>query len=309
MGRSNYKEIITAHSFLKDEDFFRAESGTVHEVYLSKNYVIRIRENKSLILERESLLLENIDHQLIPKVLSKGEINGSFYAIENRLAGITIDASWKYLSDVARAHIIDEVIVFLKYLRSQKRDEIYSIKTGLSYNNFYEYLTDDIENVVLGINKYPSAKDLLNQLLEIINQEKAIQLFADAETTLTHGDLIFHNLLTNKNTLTGVLDWELSFYGDPDYDIFRLMNFKRSAKIYLDRGCDDDFEFDYLDQLLEAIFHSGIIKTERCVFEEKYKISLAVYYLSSLNWAVNSDESESNIIDVKKQWELARWCE
>jgi len=297
------KKISTIHPLLSRENFCRAKSGTVHEVYLSEKYAVRIRKNNPDILIRESYLLKSIKHSLIPSVLYEGSINDIYFAVENRLPGVTIDSIWKDLAMPAKKAIISDIISFLKYLRSQKGRLINSVKTGRKYQNFYEYLTDDIDNISKRIYEHEDARDMLHQLLDIIKKDNSVSYFNDSEITLVHGDLVFHNLLTDGENLTGVLDWELSFYGDPDYDIFRLMNFKHSAKIYLDQGCDDDFEFDYLDQLLDNIFHSSVISTKENRFKEKYKIAMASYYLNALAWAVSSNNAQENVVDVASQWQ------
>lgn len=296
------KKIIAQRDFLQEEHFLPAESGTVHEVYLSTEYVVRIREKQRAILSRESTLLRSLNHPLIPKIICEGAIDHSSYAVENRLAGETIDTVWKDLPVPDKSKIIDDIITLLQYLRTQKADSIYSVKTGVKYDNFYKYLTDNIAGKIEKINKYECGKEMLGELLGIIRSNQAEKLFDNSQITLVHGDLVFHNLLTNKKHLTGVLDWELALYGDPDYDIFRLMNFQCSAKIYQDQGCDDDFEFEYLDQLLSRISESGIADTKSENFKAKYLIVRGAYYLNALYWAAGSDDAEKNIIDVVGQW-------
>ncbi|GHO85573.1 phosphotransferase [Dictyobacter formicarum] len=48
------------------------------------------------------------------------------------------------------------------------------------------------------------------------------------ERCLLHGDFGFSNALTKVDRLSGILDWGLSLYGDPVYDVAR-MNFWAEA--------------------------------------------------------------------------------
>jgi hygromycin-B 4-O-kinase len=48
------------------------------------------------------------------------------------------------------------------------------------------------------------------------------------ERCLLHGDFGFSNALTEDGRLSGILDWGLSLYGDPIYDLAR-MNFWAEA--------------------------------------------------------------------------------
>ena len=68
-------EIISNHPTVSKENFKRAESGTIHEVYLSENFVIRIRHNDTSILERENQLLKTLNNPLIPQILFTGSVN------------------------------------------------------------------------------------------------------------------------------------------------------------------------------------------------------------------------------------------
>lgn len=278
------------------ETFQKADSGTKHTVFLSDHFVIRFREQEKEILARESDFITKINHPLVPRVISSGVSDGIPYMVENRLSGGIIEDKWKDLPGNKRKTLLGDFVGFLNYLRAQNFAYCYSVKTGKKYGNFYDLLTDGLESKLRTIRNFETAVGLLKNLhADIIRGRDS---FSASSKALVHGDLIFHNLLTINGRLSGVLDWELALIGDPDYDVFRLMNFQRSAKLYLDRGDDKNFEHGYLTELLKMIRVSRTVDFDNPVFNAKYAVCRAIYYVDALFWAVNSDSPDKNIQEV-----------
>ncbi len=294
------KQIKEQLNLPKEEYFTVAPSGTNYKVFISDNYVIRFRDDNQGLLLREVAHIKQLDHLLIPKVLWSGEVDSFVFMIENRLSGETIDLVWKDLSVSNKENIIKQVIKFLQYQKTQTKDFFYSIKTGKKYKSFLGYLTDDIEQKIINIKKFEQANGMLEDLLLVINNLEIRNLFTfKKEISLVHGDLIIHNLLTDGKNLTGVLDWELSLWGDSDYDLFRLFYYQECARAYQEQGTDDTFEADYMDRLIVEILKSNLIKDKK-VFQEKYQLVRAIFNLNALNWAINSDNPKKNIRSLRK---------
>ncbi len=282
------------------EEFTAAPSGTHYKVFISNNYVIRFRDENPDLLLREANFLKKLNHPLIPRVLEVGKINSSFFMIENRIPGKTIDLVWKNLSINNKNNIIKQIIDFLQYERTIIKNNIYSVKTGKSYKSFSDYLLEDANKKIACIKKNEKTKKTLIKLLSIIIETK--NLLANKERiTLVHGDLIIHNLLTDNKNLTGVLDWELALFGNPDYDLFRLFYYQECAKAYQEQDIDETFEADYMDKLNQAILQSNLIEDKES-FWKKYQFVRAVFYLNSLYWAVNSANPEKNTNELIFQW-------
>ena len=292
---------------IKGETFEGALSGTHYKVFLSENFVVRFRDDNPELLLREADFLKQLSHLLIPKVLWKGKIDNTVAMVENRLPGKTIDTVWKTLPEDNKADIIGQVVLFLHYLQTQNTDSVYSVSTGKKYNVFWDFLTDNISSKVTHIKKRNQADAILKELLLIIDESKFKNLFLDdkGKTSLVHGDLIIHNLLTDGKNLTGVLDWELSLFGDSDYDLSRLFYYQECAKAYQEQGIDETFEADYMDKLIVAILESNLIKNKE-KFLEKHQFMRAIFYFNALFWATNSDDSEKDIADLIILWNKKR---
>ena len=226
--------------------------------------------------------------------------------IENRLPGQTLDLIWKNLSASNKKNIIEQVVKFLQYQRTITKDNVYSVKTGKKYKRFLDYLTNGVKQKVVNIKKFQQTNKILKDLLSIIKKTEVKKLFFYREKiTLVHGDLIIHNLLTDGRNLTGILDWELALFGDPDYDLLRLFYYQECAKAYQEQGIDETFEADYMDKLIAAILKSNLIKDKK-VFYKKYQFVRAIFFLNALYWAVNSDNSKKNINELTVQWNKKR---
>lgn len=294
------KKIKRQFAISEEERFAVAPNGTNYKVFLSNSYVIRFRDDNPKLLLREANFLNQFNHALIPKILRFGKINRSFFMVENRLPGKTINLVWKKLSTNNKKNIIEQAVKFLRYQRTETKNYVYSVKTSKKYKFFSDYLTDGVKRKISNIKKFKHANKILRDILLIISDPKVKNLFK-TKNALVHGDLIIHNLLTDSRNLTGVLDWELALWGDSDYDLCRMFYYQECAKAYLEQGIDETFEADYMDKLIGAILKSELIKNKR-IFWKKYKFTRAIFYLNALDWAASSDDPEKNINELIVQW-------
>ncbi|OGY45175.1 MAG: hypothetical protein A2744_02785 [Candidatus Buchananbacteria bacterium RIFCSPHIGHO2_01_FULL_44_11] len=287
---------------LENENFVASAGGTHYRVFLSKKYAIRFRDNNPKLLLREADFLKQLDHQLIPKILWTGKVGRSTVMVENRLLGKNLNLIWKSLPMANQRHIIKQVIQFLQYLKTQTKNYVYSVNTGKKYDGFLACLTDTINQKITKIKQFKQTGKIIEDLLAIINIPGGKRLFSKKEKIiLVHGDLITHNLLTDGKNLTGVLDWELALFGDPDYDLFRLFYYQECAKAYQKQGIDETFEADYMDKLVTAILGSDLIENNK-LFWKKYQFVHAIFHLNALDWAANSNNPEENFNELITQW-------
>lgn len=299
--QSRIKQLKSCIGILRDETFNHAPSGTRYKVFVSEKYAIRFRDDNHDLLERETKFLEKLDHPFIPKVVWKGTIDNHPLMIENRLLGQTLDTVWRKLPSENKNQIIQDIIQFIFYLRSQVNNKIYSVNTGEKYNRFFDYLTDGMEEKINAIKKYSQAEKGLKDILVNIKNPEVQMVFKQIKITLVHGDLIIHNLLTDKNRLTGILDWEFALWGDPDYDLARLWYYRECAKAYEKQGTDDIYESDFMNKLVSVIKGTNLIEDKE-IFEKKYRVIRAYYRLNALNWAAKSDNPYKNIQELSDQW-------
>ncbi|KKT90088.1 MAG: hypothetical protein UW92_C0044G0002 [Candidatus Jorgensenbacteria bacterium GW2011_GWA2_45_13] len=290
--------------WLKYEHFKPAFSGTHHNVAISENYVVRERNNEPQLVRREAKFLQQLRHPLVPKIAWVGKVGQSIVLVENRLPGATLDKRWKQLPRAVRFRIVRQIVGFLKFLREHPSRSVYSVATGKRYPSFTNYLTQQTTQHIALIKKYKPARALLEKITAVVTDFTLLKLFT-TKLIAVHGDLINHNLLTDGKNLTGVLDFELSLFGDLDYDLCRLFYYQECATAYHEQGRDINFEAAYIGQLTGVIIKSSLIKSQD-QFGRKYQLMRAFFILGALAWAVNSDRPRKNVKELEVLWNKYR---
>jgi aminoglycoside phosphotransferase (APT) family kinase protein len=287
-----------------EERFSPVSSGTHYDVYVSSNYVVRCRDDEPELLKREGEFLLKLDHVLIPKVAWMDTVSFPAAMIEKRIPGRTIDTVWRSLNERQKGQVVGDVVVFVKYLRTLHYTSIYSVWTGKTYSHFMDYLIEGIEQKLVEIQKFKKTSRVLDDIRLLLARSGEIKsLFDISQYSLIHGDLIIHNMLTDNERLTGVLDWELALYGDPDYDLCRLFYYRECAQAYRKQGIDETYEAEYMDMLVEDIENSGIVG-DREVFQRKYEFVRAIFFVSALYWDVRSEDPENNLEGTIDLWNI-----
>ncbi len=292
--------ILNKNLYLSREEFCRAGDGTHYFVFLSENYVIRVRREGQEILFREAELLQQLNLSLVPKVIQVEQEENFAFMVENRLPGSNINLTWKDLKEEKHEKIAKNIVDFLERIHQETGSYFYDVQRGKSYRDLFSALSDEAKENMEVIEKTGQAKDLLADIKKGIADEQAKEKLEKIKNPcLVHGDMIIHNLLTDGEQLTGVIDWELARWGDPDHDLARLVYYHECARGYFEQGQDESFEYDFLNKLLSRL--KTKINTED--FRIKYRYYRSLFYLKALAWAVNSDKPEENMAELKHDWE------
>ncbi|MEI6304635.1 MAG: aminoglycoside phosphotransferase family protein [Candidatus Taylorbacteria bacterium] len=299
---SRIESIKISYPDLKDENFVPAKSGTHHAVFISKNFVIRFRDDNPSLLQREAKLLETISDTLVPKVLWKNFEEKVGVIVENRLHGENISLVWKSLSVQERSKLVSGLVEFIGKLRNIVGNRVSSVSNGKEYSNFIDLLLDGVQEKISKISEFDKARAVIAEIEQTISGQDMIgDLFNGSKISLIHGDLINHNLLSDGGKLTGVLDWELACYGDQDFDLFRLFYYRECAMAYHGQGVDDTYESEYMDILIEEIYKSGLIGDDN-IFQKKYAFVRAIFFVNALYWDVSSNKAEENLASTINLW-------
>ncbi|MFA6314771.1 MAG: phosphotransferase [Candidatus Paceibacterota bacterium] len=285
-----------------EEQFSTVSSGTHYDVYASANYVARFRDDEHGLLKREGEFLRGLDHVLIPKVVWMDTVSFPAAMIEKRISGQTIDSVWRSMARRQKEQVVSDVVAFIQYLRTNHSASIYSVRTGKTYSHFMDYLMDGVEQKLIEIQKFEKILHVLEDIRLLLAKGEEIKpLFDISQSSLIHGDLIIHNMLTDNEKLTGVLDWELALYGDPDYDLCRLFYYQECAQAYHEQGVDETYEAEYMNMLVENIEQSDIIKDKK-IFQRKYEFVRAMFFVHALYWDAKSEDPESNLSETTDLW-------
>jgi len=292
---------------LAGQKFTANTEGTHHKVYVSENYVIRFRDDQPKTLVNESILLKKLDHNLIPKIVWTGESMGFTAMVQNKLPGKSLNRVWPKATIGHQEQIIADLIEFIKQLRSivSENSMFYSVKSGKFFRRYIDLLQDGLKQDVAAINNEQQAHTLLEKLLKVLKNPDLHSALKINRAQLVHGDLILHNLLSDGEHLTGVLDWELSFYGDEDYDLARLMYYQECARAYPEgkKNCEPDF----LKKFFRTAIGSNLI-SDVDNLNQKYKYYRTLFILRALKWAVQSKDPKNNIKELEDLYKNRKCC-
>lgn len=268
--------------------FEKVEKGTRSEVYLSKDFIVKINEN-STVLQQEGSILRSLDFAIVPKVIDFFIFNGHGVLVEKRLLGESLDEIWKNLRDKNKNKIIEDLTDFVFKINKVKYDYFWSVQYNKKFKSYDELLFHKFRSYKEKISGNEKAYELFRKISDYIQENKIKEIFSDSIPVLVHGDLIIHNLLSDGGGLTGVLDWEYVQYGDVFYDLARVIYYQECAKAYVEEGRDEFFEYDFTTRLIDGL--QSKIKFDG----EKYRIIRSFYFIDTIIWALTSKESEKNL--------------
>jgi thiamine kinase-like enzyme len=99
--------------------------------------------------------------------------------------------------------------------------------------------------------------------------------------------------LTDLRRLTGILDWEYAQYGDPFYDLARVIYYQECAKAYVDEKRDKNFEYDFTTRLIDQL------KQFIDFNSEKYTVIRSLFFIDSIIWALGSADPAKNLATLQ----------
>jgi thiamine kinase-like enzyme len=268
--------------------FEKVEKGTRSEVYLSKDFIVKINEN-STVLQQEGSILRSLDFAIVPKVIDFFIFNGYGVLVEKRLLGESLDEIWKNLRDKNKNKIIEDLTNFVFKINKVKFDYFWSVQYNKKFKSYDELLFHKFRSYQQKIFKNEKAYELFRKISDYIQENKVKEVFSNSTPVLVHGDLIMHNLLSDGSGLTGVLDWEYVQYGDTFYDLARVIYYQECAKAYVEEEKDEFFEHDFTTRLIDGL--QSKIKFDG----EKYRIIRSFYFIDTIIWALTSKEPEKNL--------------
>lgn len=257
---------IASVEFLKGGELSQACAFSIPE----GDFVIRINKDK-YTYEKDKYAFDHFASVSIPvpEVLDIDKFNEQlFYAISKRASGKTFDL----LDKETTMKLLPQFINILDEIHSIKLDkDKYGYWGSLgkadigSWKEFMLHRDDKF------VNTHPN-DDFIKRLHQSI---QGLGKYLPEDRYLVHGDFGFNNLVTDGETITGVLDWGESVYGDFIYDVAWL-TFWSSEVSFAD------------------IFKEHYEKNNRSVnnFEERLRCYLLQIGLGSLGFFAKSEQED-----------------
>ncbi|PIY95939.1 MAG: hypothetical protein COY66_05375 [Candidatus Kerfeldbacteria bacterium CG_4_10_14_0_8_um_filter_42_10] len=291
------KEVINVISKVKQifkitEKFTKATTGTNSQVFVSKNFVIKMNQDIAVI-KNEYAVIKSLKLKYFPETMDFTNLSGYGIILEKRIKGSDVQKAWRRLKLKNKAKIINDLATAVSSFHRQKHPYFWSLKSNKKFRSYDKLLINKFKEYKKRIFDNETAYDLFLKVEGNLDGDKMAKVFKNVKPVLVHGDLIMHNILADKKNLTGIIDWEYTQFGDPFYDLARVIYYQECAKAYVDEKRDVHFEYDFTSRLINKLRQS--IKFN----EEKYKIIRSVYFIDTIIWALNSTAPEKNLKKLK----------
>lgn len=274
------------------EKFKKAATGTNSQVFVSENFVIKMNQDITVI-KNEYAVIKSLKLKYLPEALGFTNLAGYGIILEKRIKGDDVQRVWRRLNLKNKAKIINNLATAVSSFHRQKHPYFWLLKSNKKFRSYDQLLLNKFKEYKKRIFGNKTAYNLFLKVEGNLDGDKIAKVFKNVKPVLIHGDLIMHNILTDNKNLTGIIDWEYAQFGDPFYDLARVIYYQECAKAYIDEKRDIHFEYDFTSRLINKLQQS--IKFN----EEKYKIIRSVYFVDTIIWALNSTAPEKNLKKLK----------
>lgn len=216
--RSNFADDTTSVEIIKEGEGSQAFFFSSY----NNQYVIRIHSKKHGF-EKDRYAHERFNAESIPvpKTLKLGKLDDNYYY------SITERADGKIIDHFEKAEVRRFLPAIIKTLDAIHNFDISDTplyggfdSCGKAHHTTWrEHLLKLIEDFGGFENKRDDGAFLNKEIVELIlDRYKQLVEYAPNIRHLVHGDYGFNNLMSDGAKITGVIDWELSKYGDFLYD-------------------------------------------------------------------------------------------
>jgi len=276
------------HRFQITENFIKATTGTNSQVFVSENFIIKINKNK-IDIKNEHAVIRSLKSVYAPKILGLVSLKGCSVIVEKRIKGQDTQKIWKQLNLKDKKKIVDNLADAIFSFHKIRCGYFWSVKTNKKFKSYDQLLLRKFQINRKMIFNNPTAYNLYLKVKDNLHKSTIAKVFKNVKPVLVHGDLIMHNILINENTLSGIIDWEYAQFGDPFYDLARVIYYQECARDYIEQKRDINFEYDFTTRLINQLKKS--IKFN----SRKYKIIRSLYFIDSIIWALNSSNPKKNL--------------
>lgn len=275
------RQALTEAGLDAQQPLQRASSVT-NEVWVTRDYVVRVNRRISPRLHREAILGPLLPREVgYPEIIAYGGESGKDWLILRRMPGEMLSKCWPTMSHQDRRDACHQVAEMLQRLHETPTP------VDLPGADGAPHLIDPTQ--------LPIVSPLLNALDELENRFRIDRgLIADTRhlvlastpaldsyptSTLIHGDLHFQNILWDGHSISALLDFEWCRGAPPDLDLDVLLRFCCHPNWYV----APDYEavthaYDYVDVVnwfksdYPALFSSPYLFERLLMYEISYDV-------------------------------------
>ncbi len=199
--------------------------------FIDERYLIRTSRQS---MHDEQTKFDRIrDLKYVPRILhasDQSSSNNFYYLIVEYIKGDELFSIYHDLSEQHRYDIgtrIADFLIDLHTIKGEKYDigHYVPIIPGYdkSWRSGHEKYWDYIYKGLTDIQLPSEGKELLELSSKYITANLSC-LDIENGPVLLHNDFHYKNIIIQSHTLSGVIDWECSQYGEPDFDLIHLLH-------------------------------------------------------------------------------------
>jgi aminoglycoside phosphotransferase (APT) family kinase protein len=231
MAEGEVRELFRAHGI--EVSGIRCLVGSFQKDIVFVNDAFVVRQSKTEMGEEQERL-RRIEHlPFVPRIVfcdSAGSQDKTFYEVLDMLPGIDFIDAVSGMTTQQQALLGQAVAAFL--------DELHSI-SGPTYDighyipivahfsgswreghhEYWKYLEQGIDQVEVGGDGRRVIDESFQRLRSLGDA-----LVAQSGPSLLHNDFHPKNILVDNGALSGVIDWECSQFGEPDFELCHLIH-------------------------------------------------------------------------------------
>ena len=234
-------------------------------------------------VERDSLcFLAEKNFTYAPKLFSVGEIFGWWYLLMERVSGMSLAEAWPLLKDYERRSVLLELGEITKRLHTLP---VQNRRLGsLVWNDFVQ---QQKANAVSQQRKYDLQEELIQMIPEFL---EVIRIKDRSRMSFLHTELMREHIFVQKFQdqwrISGIIDFEPSMIGDPEYDFASVGLFVSKDETHLFRFFLEGYGFDLLDTELS----------------ERIMVYVLLHRYSNLQWYLRFMPQENSFRKLATQW-------
>lgn len=257
-------QLIDIHDFLNrflpsiKEIVEFQRTNRIVDFLVNETYLLRISNRKLDELERLQRV-QSIEH--VPKIYSQGEIEIKgkkyHYLIMDFIQGVELNTFIQSLTHEQSINIgkgIADFLLDLNTIKDSKYDIGHYIPTIPRHNGswkdghltYLRYLEEELSKLEFSI----TSRDIINVAINYIKNNISCLDHMNGPVLL-HNDLHPKNIIVQKGELSGVIDWECSQFGEPDFELVHL--FQWLIYPLVPRNHFDSLLRSVFDQFIEHI--------------------------------------------------------
>ena len=235
--------ILEKYQLGKIQSIRYASTGMVNPIlFFDKKYVLKINVRDPDIpkLRREAVVMKKLlEVKLpVPELLVLDEDKDVLpydFIIMGFLEGKEIHANWKNIKPSLKEKLCFEGGVLLSKIHQIDFPKFGDLQNGIGeYDTWIEYIFCRLNREMKScFDAQLFSKMQLQQMENIFSEKKEI-LESVVEAKLVHADFHLGNLLFQEKEISGILDFEWSLAGDPEWDLKDFFTFEGSSQPFME---------------------------------------------------------------------------